>query len=83
MAVSVVVVYATIDNVFFSIVSQQHDKRVAFANSGWTSMRTFINVQLLTGIPIVLPMATVVGGALGGLGGVLARPRPDRAGAAT
>jgi hypothetical protein len=81
VAISVVIVYATLNNVFFSIVSQQHDKRIAFARSGWTSMRAFINVQLLTGIPIVLPMATFVGGALGGLGGALTRSRTHRPGA--
>jgi hypothetical protein len=75
VAIALVIVYGTLNNVFFSIVSQQHDKRVAFANSGWTSMRAFINMQLLTGIPIVAPMATLVGGALGGLGGVLTRSR--------
>src|SRR5262249_14617167 len=72
----------TSNNIFFSIVSQQHDKRVAFAASGWTSMRAFINVQLLLGIPFVLPMATIVGGTLGGFGGALAQRRarqPDAA----
>src|SRR5262245_34747561 len=74
-AISVVVVYSIVNNVFFSIVSQQHDKRVAFAASGWSSMRAFVNVQLLMGIPFVLPMATVIGGLLGGVGGLVFRPK--------
>jgi uncharacterized membrane protein YozB (DUF420 family) len=74
--VSLVVVYSIVNNVFFAIVSQQHDKRVAFAQSGWTSMRAFINMQLLSGIPVVLPMLTILGGLLGGLGGLVLRRRP-------
>jgi hypothetical protein len=74
--VSLVVVYSIVNNVFFDIVSQQHDKRVAFAQSGWTSMRAFINMQLLSGIPVVLPMLTILGGLLGGLGGLVLRRRP-------
>jgi hypothetical protein len=77
IALSVVVIYLVINNVFFDVVSQQHDKRVAFARSGWTSMRAFVNWQLLAGVPTVVPMATVVGGMLGGLGGVLFGPRPE------
>src|SRR5262245_49130470 len=42
-ALVVVAVYAVVNNVFFDIVSQQHDKRVAFAASGWTGMRALIN----------------------------------------
>jgi uncharacterized membrane protein YozB (DUF420 family) len=74
--VSLVVIYSIVNNVFFDIVSQQHDKRVAFAQSGWTSMRAFINMQLLSGIPVVLPMLTILGGLLGGLGGLVLRRRP-------
>src|SRR5262249_55474853 len=61
--------YLVINNAFFSIVSQQHDKRVAFAASGWTSMRAYVNFQTLVGLFVVVPMATAVGAALGFLGG--------------
>lgn len=71
IAIMVTFTYLVINNVFFSIVSQQHDKRVAFAASGWTSMRAFINVQTLGGIFVVVPMATAAGAVLGLLGGAL------------
>jgi hypothetical protein len=61
--------YLIVNNLFFSIVSQQHDKRVAFAASGWTSMRAFINYSLLTGAVFAVPVATVIGGVLGLAGG--------------
>jgi hypothetical protein len=71
IALMVFVTYLVIDNAFFSVVSQQHDKRVAFARSGWTSMRAFVNFQMLTGLFVVTPMATAVGAGLGFLGGAL------------
>jgi hypothetical protein len=70
--------FLVVDNVFFDVVSQQHDKVVTFAASGWSSMRAWVNVQLLRGVPFVLPLATVFGAALGYLGGQLReglRPR--------
>jgi hypothetical protein len=44
-------------------------------------MRAWVNVQLLMGVPFVLPLATVVGAALGYLCGQLReglRPRRQR-----
>jgi hypothetical protein len=38
IAVLVTVTFLVVNNVFFDLVSQQHDKRVAFAASGWSSM---------------------------------------------
>ena len=75
IAIGLLVAVLVIDNAFLSIVSQQHDKRIAFANSGWSSMRTFLTVRTLLGALAVLPAMTVIGGLLGHLGGVLARPR--------
>jgi hypothetical protein len=73
LGVAVLVTALVIDNAFFSIVSQQHDKRMAFARSGWSSMRAFVNFQVLGGALVVLPAGTFVGGALGAVGGLLAR----------
>ena len=75
IVLSVIVIYSVVNNVFFSIVSQQHDKRIAFAASGWSSMRAWVNVQLLTGAFVVVPAAVIIGGLLGGLGGALFPPR--------
>ena len=73
--------FLVVDNVFFDVVSQQHDKVVTFAASGWSSMRAWVNVQLLRGVPFALPLAAVFGAALGYLGGQLRavmRPRRQR-----
>ncbi len=79
IAFMVAITYLVINNAFFSIVSQQHDKRIAFAHSGYSSMRTFINVQLLGGMLVVLPVATGIGAVLGFFGGALTgRLRPAR-----
>jgi hypothetical protein len=68
IAVLAIVDYLVVNNLFFSIVSQQHDKRVVFASSGWTDMRAWVNVQLLTGAVFAVPVATIVAGSLGALG---------------
>src|SRR5262249_29818167 len=49
VALGLTVVSLIIDNVFLDIVSQQHDKRVAFAASGWSSMRAFLTVRTILG----------------------------------
>lgn len=49
IAVLVTLTLVVVNNAFLSIVSQQHDKRVAFAASGWTSMRAYLTVQQLLG----------------------------------
>jgi hypothetical protein len=64
-------VYLAVNNLFFDIVSQQHDKRVAFAASGWTSMRAYINVTQVEGLVVLVPMLAIVGAALGLIGGLL------------
>lgn len=75
IALAVVLVTAAIDNAFLHIVSQQHDKRMAFAASGQSSMRAFLNLQMLTGLLVITPAATGVGAGLGALGAVLTRLR--------
>jgi hypothetical protein len=74
--ITVIVFAATalIDNAFLSIVSQQHDKRLAFERSGLSSMRLFLNLQNLMGLVVVLPGSALIGGALAGLGGILGAP---------
>ena len=63
--------YFVVNNLFFSIVSRQHDKLVSFQASGWTSMRDYVNFQLLTGAVFVIPIGTLVAGGLGLFGGAL------------
>jgi hypothetical protein len=75
IGVLVTVTFVAVNNLFLSIVSQQHDKRVAFAASGWTSMRAYLTVeQLLGGVFLVIALGAV-GAALGLLGAALFRPR--------
>jgi hypothetical protein len=71
LAVMVTMIFLVVNNVWFDIVSQQHDKRVAFATSGWTSMRAYINVTQLRGGIFLLVMLGVVGAMLGLIGGLL------------
>jgi hypothetical protein len=66
-----VAAFLVVDNVFLAVVSQQHDKVVMFASSHWSSMRAWVNVQLLGGAAFALPAAVVLGGLLGFLGGQL------------
>jgi hypothetical protein len=73
LAVGLLVASLVIDNVFLSLVGQQHDKRVAFEASGWSSMRVYLNVRSLLGALVVIPAGTVVGGLLGMVGGLLPR----------
>ena len=79
IAVLVTGVYLAVNNLFFDIVSQQHDKRVAFAASGWTSMRAYINVVQVEGLIVLVPMLAIVGGTLGLIGGLLPRLARRRA----
>lgn len=69
----VIAEFMVVDNLFFGIVSRQHDKIVTFRASGWTSYRAWVNVQLLRGLPFVTVFGTVVAGTLGYFGGVLGR----------
>lgn len=74
IAVLVTLTFLVMNNIFFDIVSKQHDKRVAFAASGWTSIRTYVNVNQLLGLLVMLP-TLIVGGALGVLGAAVFRRR--------
>jgi len=83
VALGLTVISLVIDNVFLDIVSQQHDKRVAFAASGWSSMRAYLTVRTIGGTFVVTPALALVGASLGGLGGAIFRTRagqPDPVG---
>jgi hypothetical protein len=71
LAVMITVIFLIVNNVWFHIVSQQHDKRVAVASSGWSSMRAYLNVTQLRGGIVLLVMLGLVGALLGLLGGAL------------
>lgn len=77
IAALVTVTFLVMNNLFFDIISQQHDKRVAFAASGWSSMRAYITMQPLQGALLIIPVAAFLGTALGFLGGVVSRRRPS------
>jgi hypothetical protein len=65
-----------VDNLFFGIVSQQPEKVAAFATSGQSSMRTFVNLSLVPPALVMIPLATVTGAMLGAVGGLLVRRAP-------
>jgi hypothetical protein len=74
-AVMVTLIFLTVNNIFFDIVRQQHDKRVAFAASGWSSMRAYVNVQQVEGLSVLIPMGIVAGVVLGLIGAAIAGAR--------
>lgn len=73
IAVGITLTFLAVNNAFFDIVSQQHDKRVSFAASGQTSMRAYINMSQLVGGAFMVPMLAVIGTALGLVGGAAAQ----------
>lgn len=80
LAVMVTLIFLAMNNAFFGIISQQHDKRVAFAASGWTSMRTYISVKQIEGLTILIPAGVIAGVVLGLLGAGIAGRRPTMTG---
>ena len=71
LAAAITLIFLLVNNIWFGIVSQQHDKRVAFASSGWSSMRSYINVAQLRGGLFLLVALGLVGALLGLLGGAV------------
>jgi hypothetical protein len=71
IAILVTLTFLVVNNLFLDIVSRQHDKRVAFAASGWTSMREYLSVTQLEGGLVLTPVLAFVGGVLGLLGAAL------------
>jgi uncharacterized membrane protein YozB (DUF420 family) len=72
LAVMVTLTFLVMNNLFLGIVSQQHDKRLSFAASGWTSMRAYLTVQQLEGALILVPIAAIGGAVLGLVGAAVA-----------
>jgi hypothetical protein len=75
IAVLITLTFLVVNNLFLDIVSRQHDKRVAFAASGWTSMRAYLTVTQLRGGLFLVPALAAVGAVLGLLGAALYRRR--------
>jgi len=75
VALAVTVTFLVMNNMFFGIISQQHDKRVAFAASGWSSMRAYVSVMQVEGLVVLIPVGLVAGVTLGLVGAVLAGRR--------
>ena len=71
-ALMITAIFLAVNNIFFDIVRQQHDKRVSFAASGWTSMRAYINVQQVMGLSVLIPMGILAGIVLGLIGAAIA-----------
>ena len=71
LAAMVTLTFLIMNNLFLGIVSQQHDKRVNFAASGWTSMRAFLTVRQLEGGLVLLPVAGIGGAVLGLVGAAI------------
>jgi hypothetical protein len=63
------------DNLFLGTISQQPAKMIAFAASGQSSMRAYLNLDLMRACLVTIPEITVFGILLGSLGGALARRR--------
>jgi hypothetical protein len=76
IATMFIVTWFVIDNLFFGTISQQPEKVLAFATSGQSSMRTFLNLNLVRGVGFFVPEITIVGALLGYLGGRLTRRTP-------
>src|SRR5262249_23169045 len=76
IAVLGTVTFLVVNNLFLDIVSQQHDKRIAFAASGWSSMRWYLTVEQLLGGAFLLVGLGAIGCVLGLVGAAIFRPRP-------
>jgi hypothetical protein len=63
--------FIVIDNLFLDIVMTQPDKMAAFATSGLTDPRDFVNRGNLLALAIALPVLMLIGAACGALGGAI------------
>lgn len=80
IAALVTATFLVMNNLFFDIVSRQHDKQAAFAASGWSSLRAYLTVRQLEGAVVIIPVAALIGAALGFLGGKFSQPRTTTSG---
>jgi uncharacterized membrane protein YfcA len=67
----IITTFLILDNIFLETVSQQVDKIRGFQMHHYTSMREYINWSHLEGAVFVPPIMGLIGGACGGLGGLL------------
>jgi hypothetical protein len=67
----VTLTFVIVNNIFLATVSQQHDKRLAFAASGWTSMRAYLTVTQLEGSAVLVPLTALAGAGAGLVGALL------------
>jgi uncharacterized membrane protein YecN with MAPEG domain len=74
-ALMVTLTFLVVNNIFFDVIRQQHDKRVAFAASGWSSMRAYVSVQQVEGLMVLIPMGILAGVVLGLIGAAIAGSR--------
>lgn len=65
--------YTVIDNVFLDVVSRQQPKIDGLAGSGFTSMRTYINLNLLFAGALLSTFLAFAGAGLAVLGGHIRR----------
>ncbi|MDQ1654901.1 MAG: hypothetical protein QOI35_4101 [Cryptosporangiaceae bacterium] len=77
IAVMITVTFLAVNTLFLGIVSHQHDKRIAFAASGWTSLRAYLTVTQLRGALFLVPALAVAGAALGLAGAAVYGGRRD------
>jgi hypothetical protein len=75
IAAMITLTFLAVNNLFLDIVSRQHDKRVAFAASGSTSMRAYLTVTQLRGALFLIPVLAVIGAVLGLLGAAIFQRR--------
>ncbi len=75
LAACVTLTFIVVNNLFLSTVSQQHDKRINFAASGWTSIRAYLTITQLKGALILIPVTAIAGALLGLLGALLFAPK--------
>jgi SAM-dependent methyltransferase len=78
LAAMITLTFLAVNNLFLDIVSRQHDKRVAFAASGWTSKRAYLTVNQLQGALFLIPALAFVGAVLGLLGATIFRRPASR-----
>lgn len=67
--------FAVIDNVFLDVVSRQQVKIDGLAGSGFTSMRTYVNVGLLFAGAVLSTFLALAGAVLAVVGGRIAMVR--------
>jgi hypothetical protein len=67
------------DNLFLGTIGQQPAKVIAFAASSQSSMRAYLNLDLMRACLVTIPEITVFGIVVGSLGGALARRRAPSA----